>query len=145
MAATAKPRPILSDEQFEQMVAVMNDADSVELKVTVPEDLDRVADLLLRGSADARRLRNDVPAEHHESDRPIVGVNRSMPGVAFGDLIRVGERIRNRADKPPLRRRDTERDNLVAVLICDRAKDNRARQLGHKRRNNAENGRIGLP
>ena len=43
MAATAEPRPILSDEQFEQMVAVMKDADSVELKVTVPETDQRSA------------------------------------------------------------------------------------------------------
>lgn len=43
MAATAKPRPILSDEQFEQMVAVMKDADSVELKVTVPDTDQRSA------------------------------------------------------------------------------------------------------
>ena len=43
MATTAKPRPILSDEQFEQMVAVMKDADSVELKVTVPETDQRSA------------------------------------------------------------------------------------------------------
>ena len=43
MAATAEPRPILSDEQFEQMVALMKDADSVELKVTVPETDQRSA------------------------------------------------------------------------------------------------------
>jgi hypothetical protein len=43
MATTANPRPILSDEQFEEMVAVMKDADSVELKVTVPETDQRSA------------------------------------------------------------------------------------------------------
>jgi hypothetical protein len=43
MASAAKQRPILSDEQFEQMVAVMKDADSVELKVTVPESDQRSA------------------------------------------------------------------------------------------------------
>jgi hypothetical protein len=43
MASAATARPLLSDEQFERMVAAMKDADSVELKVTVPESDQRSA------------------------------------------------------------------------------------------------------
>jgi hypothetical protein len=43
MASAAAARPALSDEQFERMVAAMKGADSVELKVTVPESDQRSA------------------------------------------------------------------------------------------------------
>jgi hypothetical protein len=43
MASAATAHPALSDEQFEQIVAAMKDADSVELKVTVPESDQRSA------------------------------------------------------------------------------------------------------
>src|SRR5205823_6336382 len=36
-ASATTARPALSDEQFEQLVALIEDADSVELKLTVPE------------------------------------------------------------------------------------------------------------
>ena len=36
MASSTERRPELSDEQFERLVALINDADSVELKLTVP-------------------------------------------------------------------------------------------------------------
>src|SRR5262245_48196930 len=47
-------------------------------------------------------LRNDVPAEHHEPDRLVADVGRSIPTVALGSLSRVGERTRDRPDKPRL-------------------------------------------
>ena len=37
MASSTTERPELSDEQFERLVALIKDADSVELKLTVPE------------------------------------------------------------------------------------------------------------
>src|SRR5690349_19202097 len=37
MASTTSARSVLSDTDFEQMVGLIKDADSVELKVTVPE------------------------------------------------------------------------------------------------------------
>jgi hypothetical protein len=37
MASATTARPALSDEQFEQLVALIKDSDSVELKLTVPE------------------------------------------------------------------------------------------------------------
>jgi len=38
MASATTARPALSDEEFGQLVALIKDADSVELKLTVPED-----------------------------------------------------------------------------------------------------------
>jgi hypothetical protein len=38
MASTTTERPEMSDEQFERLVALIKDADSVELKLTVPEE-----------------------------------------------------------------------------------------------------------
>jgi hypothetical protein len=43
MASATTAHPALSDEQFERMVAAMKGADSVELKVTVPESDQRSA------------------------------------------------------------------------------------------------------
>jgi hypothetical protein len=37
MASTTSARPVLSEEDFEQLLALTKDADSVELKLTVPE------------------------------------------------------------------------------------------------------------
>jgi hypothetical protein len=37
MASATPARPVLSDEDFKQLAALMKDADSVELKLTVPE------------------------------------------------------------------------------------------------------------
>src|SRR5207247_10378324 len=42
-----------------------SDGDATNIKVTVPEDLDRVADLLLRGSADARTPRVGFGSDGH--------------------------------------------------------------------------------
>ena len=41
MASSTERRPELSDEQFERLVALIADADSVELKLTVPERISR--------------------------------------------------------------------------------------------------------
>ncbi len=38
MASSTTERPEMSDEQFERLVALIKDADSVELKLTVPEE-----------------------------------------------------------------------------------------------------------
>ena len=37
MASTMAPRIVRSDEEFQKLVALIQDVDSVELKVTVPE------------------------------------------------------------------------------------------------------------
>jgi hypothetical protein len=70
---------------------------------------------------DPRRLRRHVPAEHHEPDRCIVRVDRAIPRVALGYLLCIAERLGHCPDEAPLRRRDLERDHLVAIRICDRA------------------------
>jgi hypothetical protein len=43
MAATAEDRSRLSDEDLEELLALIEDADSVELKATVPESEQRSA------------------------------------------------------------------------------------------------------
>jgi hypothetical protein len=43
MASTTTARPALSDEEFARMVSLIKDADSVELKVTLPEEDHRSA------------------------------------------------------------------------------------------------------
>ena len=43
MASTSTPRPTLTDEELGQMLALMKDSDSVELKATVPESAHRSA------------------------------------------------------------------------------------------------------
>jgi hypothetical protein len=39
MAATAAPRPALSDDELQRLVALIKDVDSIELKLTVPEQV----------------------------------------------------------------------------------------------------------
>src|SRR4051794_20594487 len=41
MASIATTRPIFSDEQLAELLALIKDSDSVELKLTVPEPLQR--------------------------------------------------------------------------------------------------------
>src|SRR5215216_7768817 len=43
MASSTAARPALSDAEFEELVALMKDSDSVELKLTVPESDQRSA------------------------------------------------------------------------------------------------------
>ena len=37
MSSATAPRPAFSDEQLQELSALMKEADSVELKVTIPE------------------------------------------------------------------------------------------------------------
>ena len=66
MAATAEDRSRLSDEDLEELLALIEDADSVELKATVPESeqrsavsalaMDPLESQIARSSSSTRRI-----------------------------------------------------------------------------------------
>jgi hypothetical protein len=70
---------------------------------------------------DPRRLGSDVPAEHEESDRLLVRIDRPVPGLALRDVAGVSERPGHHTDEALLARFYPQSQNRLPILVRDLA------------------------
>jgi hypothetical protein len=68
---------------------------------------------------DVGRLRVNIPGQHDEPDRYIVGVDSPHPWVCLGDLGGLGERVGHRRHVALLSRACAERSDHIGVVVGD--------------------------